>query len=92
MVVVVVEEAEWAAGGGYAAARTFGVVGGREGGVDGDEAERVQRCTDGCRDGGQGFSVLLLMIACFHSLPNFSPAATSLIRRSDDVFRASPQL
>ena len=70
--------------------------GGRECGVDCDEARWVQCCADGSVDGGQGFSGLLLMIACAshsgksRSLPNFCSA--SLTRRSDDFFRASPQL
>ena len=44
-------------------------------------------------DDRQGFSVLLLMIACafqLRSLPNFSPTATSLTRRSDGFSDSEP--
>lgn len=57
--------------------KILNVGGGRECGVDCDEAKWVQCCTDGSVDGGQGFSVLLLMIACA-----FQPFTLASLARS----------
>ena len=48
----------------------------RSSGVSCDGAKWVQGCTDESVDGGQGFSVLLLMIACaFHARKSRSPTS-----------------